>query len=238
MHSKVYWSLFVVALASVLSARVEAACQCDPRDSACLQNCVNNGQRCIADCAGNNNCYRACIQEHWPGQEPTAASTTEPAASTLISIPAVTTTTRTTVTPTSSAAVGSSTLASSSSPSPIATNVAPSSVAVVSTAAPSSAVPTTAAQSSASVMSSVQSSVASAQSSVASMSSSAMSSLSMASASVQSSIAAASSSAVATPTPPPADQTSGATASFQPMTYMTAGILIAITFVRQALSMS
>ncbi|KAI8640535.1 hypothetical protein BD408DRAFT_484082 [Parasitella parasitica] len=60
-------SAFVIAaVGAFVVASVQAQCECDPSDSACLSECVGNTQECISECH-NNECYNRCISYHWPG---------------------------------------------------------------------------------------------------------------------------------------------------------------------------
>lgn len=89
-------STYILAAAVALVASVQAQCECDPADSACLGECgklagasmvstketteidvffliVGNTNQCISECH-SNECYSRCIAYHWPGADPNSAS--------------------------------------------------------------------------------------------------------------------------------------------------------------------
>ncbi|KAL7329149.1 beta-1,3-glucan linked protein [Mucor circinelloides] len=61
-------SLFLLKTTLLVCAiqLVHGRCVCDPADTTCLNDCVNNARNCIEDC-GNNTCFTECINVHWPG---------------------------------------------------------------------------------------------------------------------------------------------------------------------------
>ncbi|GAA5815485.1 hypothetical protein MFLAVUS_008997 [Mucor flavus] len=72
MQSK--FTILLLSACIFLFAQVQAACVCDANDTACLQNCVIQGQGCITACNGDNACYDNCIANFWPGQTVASAS--------------------------------------------------------------------------------------------------------------------------------------------------------------------
>ncbi|CAO3656416.1 unnamed protein product [Mucor fragilis] len=66
-------SAYIFAAVAALVASVQAQCECDPADSACLGECVGNTNQCISECH-SNECYSRCIEYHWPGADPNSAS--------------------------------------------------------------------------------------------------------------------------------------------------------------------
>ncbi|KAL7321986.1 hypothetical protein PS15p_212081 [Mucor circinelloides] len=66
-------SAYILAAVAALVASVQAQCECDPADSACLSECVGNTNQCISECH-SNECYSRCIAYHWPGADPNSAS--------------------------------------------------------------------------------------------------------------------------------------------------------------------
>ncbi|CAO0796792.1 unnamed protein product [Mucor circinelloides] len=156
MQSKAYLLFFTALI--YLFVQVDAACNCSPSDTSCLQKCVTDGQQCISSCDGDNSCYNSCIENHWPGQSDSSATTTS--AGTTAGTTASTTAPATTE--------------SASSETASVTTVVPSSVVVVPSGS-DSVVPTT------SALSSIASAASSAASSLASVSSAISSSLASAS---------------------------------------------------------
>ncbi|GAA5796624.1 hypothetical protein EDC94DRAFT_622008 [Helicostylum pulchrum] len=68
------FTILLLSACIFLFAQVQAACSCDANDTACLQNCVIQGQGCITACNGDNACYDNCIANFWPGQSVASAS--------------------------------------------------------------------------------------------------------------------------------------------------------------------
>ncbi|KAL9546654.1 hypothetical protein MBANPS3_006555 [Mucor bainieri] len=67
-------SAYILAAAvALVASSVQAQCECDPADSACLGECVGNTNQCISECH-SNECYSRCIAYHWPGADPNSAS--------------------------------------------------------------------------------------------------------------------------------------------------------------------
>lgn len=87
-------SAYIIVAVGAFVASVQAQCECDPADSACLNECgmlsyekssllfifinqfcllVGNTNDCISECR-SNECYSRCISYHWPGAEPNSES--------------------------------------------------------------------------------------------------------------------------------------------------------------------